>query len=581
MHDARTGWLARGAVCAVATLLSCLAFSAEARGALKFEIQFVKEVRAEPADGRVFVMIARTNAAEPRFQTEGYRATPFFGADVDGLRPGAWAVIDGHADGYPLDHLGDLPAGDYWVQGMLNIYTTFHRADGHIVKMHMDRWEGQHFQKSPGNLYSEPKKMHLDPRSGGVVRITLDRRIPPIEMPADTEYVKHVRFESALLSKFWGQPISIGATILLPRGYDRNPAVLYPVDYEQGHFSTAAPGHFGEKIETPAGATPQLEERIREQEKQREEFEKKWLSGGFPRMLYVTFQHPTPYYDDSYAVDSPNMGPYGKAITEELIPYIEKHFRAIPEPYARILSGGSTGGWESLALQIFYPDFFGGTFTYCPDPVDFHYFQIVNIYDWSNAWHHSDGWTDVPLPGERDIDGLVLSTMEQQLKYERALGSHGRSGEQWDVWEAAYGPLGDDGYFKPLFDPETGAIDHGVAAYWRDHMDLTVYLQKHWNEIGPKLAGKIHIWVGDMDSFYLNDAVHLLEAYLDTTKDPPYGGSIVYGPRKPHCWAGPESLAGRLEGMGQSVAAHAPRGESLDWWKPDTEESRPEKGGRP
>jgi len=518
----------------------------QASTALRFEVSFPASLRADPNDGRMFVLISRTNDPEPRLQTFDYlTSTPFFGVNVDALRPGQPAIVDDSADGYPLEHLHEIPAGDYWVQAVLNVYTTFHRADGHTVKMHMDQWEGQHFQISPGNLYSEPRKIHLDPVSNQTVKLALDHIIPPIQTPPDTEYVKHVKFQSPRLSKFWGRPIYIGAIILLPKDYEKNKGIYYPVNYEQGHFSLSAPGGFGAQ----------------------EDVTRAWAGEKYPRMLYVTFQHPTPYYDDSYAVDSPNVGPYGQAITEELIPYIEAHFRAIPHPYARILSGGSTGGWEALALQIFYPDYFGGSYAYCPDPVDFHYFQIVNIYEWPNAWFRREGWREVPVPGDRGPDGLVLSTMKQQLNYERALGSNGRSGEQWDIWQAVYGPLGADGYFRPLFDPRTGQIDKEVAAYWRDHMDLTQYLKTHWTSVGPKLSGKLHIWVGDMDTYYLNDAVHLLDDFLSTTKNPPYGGSIVYGPRKPHCWAGPLPLAERLKNMAQDILAHQPKDTDSSWWR--------------
>jgi hypothetical protein len=405
--------------------------------------------------------------------------------------------------------------------------------------------------------------MHLDPRRGGAVRLTLERKIPPVVIPPDTAYVKRVRFQSPLLTKFWGQPIFLGATVLFPRDYEKDRSVLYPVNYEQGHFSTGAPGGFTERFESPAGATDQEKKRARA----REEFSRAWLSDHFPRMLYVTFQHPTPYYDDSYAVDSPNNGPYGQAILTELIPYIETHFRAIRQPWARILSGGSTGGWEALALQVFHPDDFGAAFSACPDPVDFHSFQIVNIYDWDNAWHRDTGFLRVPLPGERDTEGVVRSTMEQQLRYERALGPGGRSGEDWDCWQAVYGPVGKDGYFQPLFDPETGAIDKGVAAYWREHSDLTAYLQKRWSEIGGKLAGKLHITAGEMDTYYLNNAVHRLDDFLSTTTSPPWGGTILYGPRKPHCWAGPLSLAERIKQMAQHAAAHAPKDADRSWWR--------------
>jgi Putative esterase len=549
----------RGAALA-AFLLPAVLHADERAAAVRFELSFPEGVRREAVDGRVYVVVTKKATPEPRLQfgkTGGqYASSPFFGEDVEGFHPGASAVIDDRANGYPLERLSALPAGDYFVQGVLNVYTTFHRADGHAVRLHMDQWEGQDFPISPGNLFSEPRRVHLDPAAPQTIHLVLDRKIPPIAVPADTEWVKRVRFQSPSLSKFWGQPIWIGATILLPKDYDRDTSVSYPVNYEQGHFSLGAPGGFGDR--TPPG--PNASEREKERFRRMNEFTQNWKAGKTPKMLFVTFQHPTPYYDDSYAIDSPNMGPYGAAITEELIPYIEKHFRAIREPWARVLSGGSTGGWESLALQIFYPDYFGGTFSYCPDPVDFHYFELVNIYDWDNAWYRKDDWKQTPISGERQPDGLVLSTMKEQLAYERAMGTGGRSGEDWDCWQAVYGPVGANGYFQPVFDPATGSIDHGVAAYWKEHTDLNAYLQRNWSEIGPKLAGKIHIWIGDMDTYYLNDAVHLLDAYLATTKEPAWGGSITYGPLEPHCWSGPSTLSERIQMMADYAAANAPNG---------------------
>ncbi len=540
-----------------ATPLEAAAAAPAPATSLRFELSFPAGVRAEAADGRVFVMISRREKPEPRLQLSFTEPIPFFGRDVEGMRPGQSIAVGADADGFPLASLADLPAGDYFVQGMLNLYTTFPRADGHVVKMHKDEWEGQSFAISPGNLYSEPKRAHLDPARGGSVRLVLDRKIPPIPEPADTQYVKHVRLQSALLSKFWGKPIWIGATVLLPRDYDKNQAVRYPVDYEQGHFSTAAPQEFGGEVEAAGEA----------KERRPNDFTRAWLSDDFPRLLLVTFQHPTPYYDDSYAIDSVNSGPYGQALLTELIPHIEKTFRVIAEPWARILTGGSTGGWEALALQIFHPDFFGGTFSACPDPVDFRAFQLVNIYEWDNAWKIRRGFQEVPVPGERSPEGLVLSTMEQQLRYERARGPRGRSGEQWDAWQASYGPVASDGYFQPLFDPESGAIDKTVAAYWRDHWDLRVHLERHWQELAPKLAGKIHITTGEMDTYYLNNAVRLLEEFL-VKADPPWGGSILYGPRKPHCWGGPLPAAERIKQLALYAAARAPREEDRAWWRP-------------
>ncbi|HVB38736.1 MAG TPA: hypothetical protein VND92_09375, partial [Vicinamibacterales bacterium] len=309
-------WIGAVAIAGMLAVVAVAAQPAAAGSGLRFEVSFPSGVRATPTDGRVFVILSKAQAPEPRLQIEGYSGdAPFFGANVDGLRPGQWAVVGDAADGYPYLHLQDLPAGDYYAQGLLSVYTTFPRADGHVVKMHMDQWEGQRFAISPGNLYSTPQPIHVE---GGAksqtIRLTLDQVIPPLGVPPDTAYVKHVRFESPLLSKFWGHPIDIGATILLPKGYDTNQAIRYPVNYEQGHFSRRAPGGFGEPAVLPPGASDRLRARARQQQA----FEAAWTSDDFPRMLYVTFQHPTPYYDDSYAVDSPNSGPYGQAITQEL-----------------------------------------------------------------------------------------------------------------------------------------------------------------------------------------------------------------------------------------------------------------------
>ena len=236
--------LLRGAaavgIVATASAAPALPAAAAPSARLRFEISFAASVRPEPADGRVFVIVSRDGATEPRLQfgkSGGqYRSVPFFGEDVEGLAPGKSAVVDGRSDGYPLERLADLPPGDYWVQGLLNVYTTFPRADGRVVKMHMDQWEGQDLARSPGNLYSEPRKLHLDPGAAQTVRLSLDRKIPPIPVPADTDYVKHVRFESPLLSKFWGRRILIGATILLPKGYAENAGRLLPGPLRAGPF---------------------------------------------------------------------------------------------------------------------------------------------------------------------------------------------------------------------------------------------------------------------------------------------------------------------------------------------------------
>jgi len=516
---------------------------------LQFELSFSESVHNEAITGRVFVMITENEKREPRLQAGSWmRSVPFFGLDVHDLKPGDPVVIDETILGYPVKSLSDIPAGDYYVQALVNIYTKFERADGHVIWAHMDQWEGQQFNRSPGNLHSEAQTVHLDPSEGYTIKLTMDQVIPPIEVPEDTEWVKHIKFKSELLSEFWGHPIYIGATILLPMGYDSHPDVYYPVLYSQGHFSTRAPyGFAGEK----SG------------------FYKIWTSEDFPRMIVVTFQHPCPYFDDSYAVNSVNCGPYGDAIMQELIPKIEEQFRIIRKPYARVLSGGSTGGWETLALQIFHPDFFGGAWSFCPDPIDFNYYGLVNIYKNETAFFIESGWMKPERPMMRDGHGQVLVTMREMSQMEAVLGTKGRSGQQLDIWQATYGPIGEDGYPKPLWDKLTGEIDREVALYMRDRFDLVYYLKQHWEEIGPKLEGKLHLICGDMDNYYLNEAVYEMEAFLEKTKDPYYGGSFRYGrPRKTHGWSPFGRYTGGLEReMAAHITKNAPPGEDTSKWK--------------
>ncbi|MGH9764370.1 MAG: hypothetical protein ACREDR_24270, partial [Blastocatellia bacterium] len=197
----------------------------------KFEISFSSSVRNTPITGRLLLVITRNNDVEPRLQAGDWDnvVVPLFGIDVNQLRPGVPAVIDSNTPGFPLRHLGDLPAGDYYVQAILNVYTECHRSDGHDLWMHLDQWEGQHFNTSPGNLISGVQRVYLDPRSGFDVLLVLSKISPPIQPPSDTDWVKHIKFRSSLLSKFWGCPIYLGATVLLPKGYAQHPAVHYPV----------------------------------------------------------------------------------------------------------------------------------------------------------------------------------------------------------------------------------------------------------------------------------------------------------------------------------------------------------------
>ncbi len=542
----------------VIALLFVAAASAQQSSIPRFEVTLPVGYK-QPVTGRVFVIVARSDSPEPRLQAGTWRSrTEFMGADVQQLQPGQNVSLNSSTLGYPLKNVRELQAGDYYVQALLNVYTKFERADGHAIWGHMDQWEGQQFNRSPGNLYSPVQRVHLDPLSGYLVRLSLTETIPPVQVPADSQYVKHIKIQSALLTKFWGQPIYLGATVLLPEGYDAHPDAHYPVLYEQGHFGLRPP--LGFSSEPPSANGPP-------RRAQGYELYKQWISPGFPRVIAVTFQHPTIYFDDSYAVNSANNGPYGDALMTELIPYLEEHFRMIRQPHARVLFGGSTGGWESLALQLYHPEFFGGTWTFFPDPVDFTRYQMVDIYSDNNAFLAPGYDPPVPeRPMERTSEGQVDVTVRQMSLLEEVLGSHGRSGQQYEAWEAVYGPVGRDGYPRPLWDKLTGRIDPEVATYMRDHgYDLRDYLERNWTKIGPQLVGKIHVFCGDMDNYYLNLAVYRLEDFLKKTSNPGYGGSFEYGrPLKGHGW-NPMEPAEMVRTLAAQINKNTPAGGDNSW----------------
>ena len=520
-------------------LVACAPNTDTGLEATRFAISFTGEASAEPLDGRMILILSKDDQSEPRFQVSaGVDAVQIFGITVDGMAPGQDVVLDEAVFGYPQDSLAGLPAGDYFVQALLHKYTTFTLGNGKTVKLPMDEGEGQQWQRSPGNIYSEPRMMRVEP--GRSLRVVMDRVIEPIEPPADNEFIKHVRIRSDRLSEFWGRDMYLGAHVLLPAGFDEHPEAKYPLAVFHGHF----PEDFQGFRTQPPDANLECEQsgdvpcynRIRQEEAYA--FYQKWIGPDFPRMLIIQIQHANPYYDDSYAVNSANLGPYGDAITYELIPYIEDRFRGIGEGWARFLYGGSTGGWESFAVQVFYPDEFNGTFAACPDSVDFRFHQIVNIYKDDNAYRVAGDFTAVERPAYRDYLGNISVTMEDENHMELVIGDKTRSGGQWDIWEAVFSPMGEDGYPMRIWDKKTGEIDHDVAEYWRENYDMRHILERDWETLGPKLQGKLNVMVGDMDNFHLNNAVYLLEDFLESTTDPYYAGSVDYGDRQEHCWNG-------------------------------------------
>jgi hypothetical protein len=549
---------------------------------IEISVSFDSDISSKTYDGRLLLMFSTNGEKEPRFQiSDGPSTQLIFGQNVEGLTPDKSVNFDASHLGYPIENVENIKPGTYWVQALLHTYETFNLSTGHTVKLPMDNGEGQQWNRSPGNLYSTPVQVTIEPDKATKIEIVMDQIIPPIEEPADTEWIKHIKMKSDLLSKFWGRDTYLGAHVLLPKGFDEHPEAKYPLMIFHGHY----PSDFGGFQTTPPDPSlePDYSARfnvsgyniIQQQEAYNQYLQ--WISDEFPRFLIIEIQHSTPYYDDSYAVNSASQGPYGDAITYELIPFIEEKFRGIGEGWSRFLYGGSTGGWEALAVQVMYPDDYNGCFAACPDPIDFRAYVTTNIYEDKNAYYYESEHKEVLRPAHRDYLGHVSSNMRDMNRLELVLGDKSRSGQQFDIWEATYSPQGADGYPERLWDKYTGDINPTVAAFWKENYDLRYILERDWDKLGPKLKGKINIYCGDMDNYYLNNAVYLMEEFLENTTDPYYGGEVDYGDRAEHCWNGDQENPNYISRLRYNtmyvdkiikrIKESAPKGADLTSWR--------------
>jgi hypothetical protein len=486
---------------AAATLLLCaLPFCCVAgdKTSLRFEVTIQPGLISAPETGRLLVVLSRKDKSEPRLSVggSGQDAPVVLGRDVDDFSSRTALTLDERAFACPITSLSELPVGDYHVQALLESNADLRSPD------------------APGNLYSSVQKISLDQAHGKTVRLELSKQIPLEQLPADTDLVKFVKIQSKLLTAFQGRPIYLRAGIILPRDHATEPARKYPLWVRIGGLDSRYSN-------------------VLSLMNDKSDFKKTWLGDDTPRMILLHLDGAGPY-GDCYQVNSANNGPYGDAITQELIPYVEQKFRGLGQPKSRVLSGLSTGGWASLALQVFYPDFFNGTWTFCPDGVDFRAFELVNIYEDDNAYVNKFGFE---RPSDRTLNGDTRLTMRREVLTENVLGrgnSWAMSGGQWCAWNATYGPRGTDGQPIPLWNPQTGKIDRQVAAQWKKY-DLRLVMQENWKTLGPKLQGKLHISVGEADNYFLNNGVHYLDEFLSKS-DPPFQGRIIFGPGKGHAW---------------------------------------------
>lgn len=535
-------------------------FFSPAAADVRFAVALPATVQS-PVTGRLIVVTARKAAPEPRLAF-GLNGPPAFGIDVEGLKPGETAVVGATSDGYPFD-LRELPAGDYEVQALLVRYTQAKRADGHTIWVPFSDTRAT-APRFPGNLFSKPVRVRLDPANTSPVTLSLTETIPPVAPPADTPWIKQVRIKSQILSDFWGLPMTIGAEVLLPKGFAENPTSRYPAIYTLGHFG----GSFSFNT-NPASDTTNARAAAADANLQTGyQFAQQWMSDGFPRVVGISLVTPGPYFLESYALNSPNNGPWGDAIMKELIPHLEKTFRLIPEPYGRILEGASTGGWEALALQLHYPEHFGGAWVFNPDPIDFTRYQLVDIYKDENMFTvRPSEWTVKERPFRRTREGQMLVSLREMAALEAVMGSKGRSYYQLDIWQATHGPVGKDGYPVALFDKKTGAINRDVVTYMRAKgYDLSGFARDNWARLGPLLRGKIHMFAGEMDDFYLNLAVYRFQEMVTAVAGADYPIRFEYGrPKKGHNWHHTD-WAGVVREVAAYVRKIAPPGAPIAQW---------------
>lgn len=459
MRGSGKAWSGRRLCFQVCCALALLAGSRQAQ-ALQFSVTYAPEVSAKPFTGRVLVMLSRAGGREPRFGPDWFQPEPFFAVDVKDWKPDTELVIGAAADGFP-GPLKALSAGTYSVQAVMDWQLHSHTIG-----------------TAAGNGYSAAITEELDPTQDKVVSLRITNLVKPRGFQ-ESERIKLVDLPSPLLTKFYGRPIRQRAAVILPEGYDRKPEKKYPTVY-------IIPGFGGDHhmanalIRFPVGP------------------------GEIPA-LRVVLDPDAPTGHHVFA-DSENNGPRGKALLTELIPYIEKTYRAVPKPYARFLNGHSSGGWSSLWLQVTYPDFFGGTWSTAPDPVDFRDFQQINLYTADVNMYRNAAGKERPLAR---FDGIPRLFFKSFSDMETVMGHGG----QLQSFEAVFSPKGEDGKPKPLWDRETGAVDSSVAKAWEKY-DISLILQRQWKQLAPKLRGKLHVITGSMDNFYLEGAARLLKERL-------------------------------------------------------------------
>ncbi len=446
--------------------------------------------------GRLFVVFSRDDAIEPRFligeEPAPRLAPPFFAAQLAN-----WTgdeIRFEPTSGFPLQQLEDLDHGLWHVQALFDFNDALSELN------------------SPGNLYSLTQAVEID-SSVQSLHLELTESIPPETLPEDTELLKFVRLRSDLLSRFYQRDMYLRASVLLPTRYEVQLDERYPVLFHVAGLN----GRFSRSLEL-------LED---------EEFMAYWRDRQTRPAVIVFLDGESPF-GDSYQVNSAVSGPYADANFTELFPELVRRFPMDDRPAARFVSGCSTGGWVSMALQIFYPDYFNGAYSLSPDSPSFRAFQLVDLYEDDNAYYSQAGML---RPSARETNGDPIFSIADEIRMEAAMGRNGSfvtSGQQWGTWNAVYGQPDAEGNPIPVWDQQTGLIDRAVVNAWRP-WDLDRYLRENWTSLGPSLAGKLQFWMGDMDDYYLTNGLRILEDTLSVMESPGADAKFTWLPYHGHC----------------------------------------------
>ncbi len=470
-------------------------FSQVLTSSLTVELDISPEVRGDfEENGRLYLFLSKNSRVEPRMQTwpSPYGGNTIFAKNIKTYDSNEVYLLksDDSWTSTAEWSLDAVPEGDYYVQVLWDQDQSESRID------------------APGNLYTGKQKVRID--KDVTLKLKMDQAIEEREL-IQNDLVKEVDFKSELLSTWWDKTMMIKASVLLPHNYDESKA--YPIRYNVAGYG---------------GRYTRVNRLV-----SNEEFMEWWDSEESPQVINVFLDGEGPF-GDSYQMDSENSGPYGTSLVNELIPFIEQMYRGTASPTTRFVDGCSTGGWVSLGLQLYYPDVFNGVFSYSPDAVEFENYQLINIYKDKNAYINEFGY---PRPVMRSTNGEPMMTLKQFINYENVLGSSNtylNSGGQFSAHNALYSPKGEDGLPMPIFDPNTGEIDQEVAEHWKKY-DFKLYAEKNWENLGPKIQGKIFVWMGDMDNFYLNPATRELDDFFKATENPKSDAVIEFTHMSGHC----------------------------------------------